>query len=37
MKLSTAKEHRDFFHKNGWIEFEEFLSNENLAQAGNGC
>lgn len=34
MKLSTAKEHRDFFHKNGWIEFEEFLSNENLAQTG---
>ncbi len=34
MKLSTAKEHRDFYHKNGWIEFEEFLSNENLARTG---
>lgn len=33
MKLSTAKEHRDFFQKNGWIEFEAFLSEENLERA----
>ena len=26
MKFTTAKEHRDFFLKNGWIEFEGLLS-----------
>ena len=30
MKFATAKEHRDFFQKNGWIEFEDFISNEQL-------
>ena len=33
MKFSTAKEHRDFFQKNGWIEFEGLLSNEQLRAA----
>lgn len=33
MKLSTAKEHRDFFQKNGWIEFDEFISQERLEQS----
>lgn len=32
MKFSTAKEHRDFFQKHGWIEFEEFLSYQQLAE-----
>lgn len=32
MKLATAKEHRDFFHKNGWIEFEEFIPKETTEQ-----
>jgi hypothetical protein len=31
MKFATSKEHRDFFQKNGWIEFEDFISNEQLA------
>lgn len=26
MKFSTDKEHRDFFQKHGWIEFEDMLS-----------
>lgn len=30
MKFSTAKEHRDFFHKQGWIEFEGFISPDQL-------
>lgn len=30
MKFATAKEHRDFFQKNGWIEFDEFLSADQL-------
>jgi|GEM_PF-693459 len=28
MKFATTKQHRDFFHKEGWIEFEGCLSNE---------
>lgn len=32
MKFSTAKEHRDFFQKHGWIEFEEFLAHQQLAE-----
>jgi hypothetical protein len=31
MKFATAKEHRDFFQKHGWIEFEGFISDEQLA------
>ncbi len=31
MKFATAKEHRDFFQKQGWIEFEGFISNDQLA------
>lgn len=31
MKFATSKEQRDFFQKNGWIEFEEMLSNDQLA------
>lgn len=30
MKFSTAKEHRDFFQKQGWIEFEGLISNDQL-------
>lgn len=30
MKFATAKEHRDFFQKQGWIEFEDLLSNDQL-------
>ncbi len=30
MKLTTSKEQRDFFQKNGWIEFEEILTEEQL-------
>jgi hypothetical protein len=33
MKFSTAKEHRDFFQKHGWIEFEGLISNDQLNQA----
>jgi hypothetical protein len=33
MKFATAKEHRDFFQKYGWIEFEGLLSNDQLALA----
>lgn len=33
MKFATAKEHRDFFQKYGWIEFEELLSQDQLALA----
>lgn len=33
MKFAIAKEHRDFFQKQGWIEFENFLSADQLAQA----
>lgn len=32
MKFATAKEHRDFFQRNGWIEFENFLSTDELTQ-----
>ncbi|MBA2368126.1 MAG: hypothetical protein H0V82_03775 [Candidatus Protochlamydia sp.] len=31
MKFAIAKEHRDFFHKKGMIEFEEFLASDQLA------
>lgn len=31
MKFSTAKEHRDFFQKYGWIEFEGLVSNDQLS------
>jgi hypothetical protein len=30
MKFATAKEHRDFFQKQGWIEFEGLLSDSQL-------
>lgn len=30
MKFATSKEHRDFFLKNGWIEFEDLISNQQL-------
>lgn len=30
MKFATAKEHRDFFQKHGWIEFEGLISDEQL-------
>jgi len=30
MKFSTAKEHRDFFQKHGWIEFEGFIPADQL-------
>ncbi len=30
MKYSTAKEHRDFFQKQGWIEFEGLIPEEQL-------
>lgn len=33
MKFATAKEHRDFFQKQGWIEFEGILSNDQLTLA----
>lgn len=33
MKFSTAKEHRDFFQKHGWIEFDDLLSPEQLNTA----
>lgn len=33
MKFATAKEHRVFFQKQGWIEFEGLLSNEQLTLA----
>lgn len=33
MKFAIAKEHRDFFRKQGWIEFEDFLSADQLVQA----
>lgn len=33
MKFSTAKEHRDFFQKHGWIEFEGLVSNDQLTAA----
>lgn len=32
MKISIAKEHKDFFEKEGWIEFEELLSPSQLNQ-----
>lgn len=35
MKFATAKEHRDFFQKNGWIEFENFLSTDELMQVNH--
>ncbi|MFI0435458.1 MAG: hypothetical protein ACH350_07025 [Parachlamydiaceae bacterium] len=31
MKFSTAKEHRDFFQKHGWIEFEGIVPHDQLA------
>ncbi len=33
MKFATAKEHRDFFQKQGWIEFEGLLSKDQLVLA----
>lgn len=33
MKFAINKEHRIFFEKYGWIEFEDLLSNEQLALA----
>lgn len=33
MKLSTAKEHRDFFQRNGWIEFEALMNDDAVNQA----
>lgn len=33
MKFATNKEHRDFFQKQGWIEFEGLLSDEQLKLA----
>lgn len=33
MKFATAKEHRDYFQKQGWIEFEDLLSNDQLILA----
>lgn len=33
MKFATAKEHRDFFQKQGWIEFDEFLTSQQLEKA----
>lgn len=30
MKFATAKEHRDFFQIHGWIEFEGFITNDQL-------
>jgi hypothetical protein len=33
MKFATAKEHRNFFQKQGWIEFEGLLSSDQLALA----
>jgi hypothetical protein len=30
MKFTTAKEHRDFFQKQGWIEFEDLISSEQI-------
>lgn len=33
MKFATAKEHRDFFQKHGWIEFEGLVLSEQLTQA----
>jgi len=32
MKFAIAKEHRDFFQKNNWIEFENFLTSAQVAQ-----
>lgn len=32
MKIAIAKEHRDFFRKNGWIEFENIFSALQLSQ-----
>jgi hypothetical protein len=32
MKISIAKEHKDFFEKEGWIEFEELLTSSQLNQ-----
>jgi hypothetical protein len=32
MKFAIAKEHRDFFQKNGWIEFENFLTPSQVSQ-----
>lgn len=36
MKYSTAKEHRDFFQKHGWIEFEGLLSIDQLKGLNEG-
>ncbi len=35
MKFSTAKEHRDFFQKHGWIEFEGLISDDQLLNAND--
>lgn len=32
MKKAVAKEHRDFFRKNGWIEFENLVSDQELEE-----
>lgn len=32
MKKAVAKEHREFYKKNGWIEFENLLSKEQVEQ-----
>ncbi len=32
MKIAVAKEHRDFYKKNGWIEFENIFSVNQLSQ-----
>jgi hypothetical protein len=31
MKFTTSKEHRDFFQKNGWIEFEDLVLPDQLS------
>lgn len=35
MKFAIVKEHRDFFQKNGWIEFENFLSPDELTHVNH--
>lgn len=32
MKVAIAKEHRDFFKKNGWIEFENLFNKDQFTQ-----
>jgi hypothetical protein len=33
MKFAIAKEHKDFFQKQGWIEFEDLISHDQLVLA----